>query len=155
MRVLTAILLRHPNLLHDVEHAYAALTLVPPLERLRDALLTWAHNKADVADMLDSEALMSHLKLSGISAEAEQALAAVPVPLPTCASPGVMPAEAEAGWWHIFGFLNVDRLREEVELARAECSRDMTQQTERRLVAMAEALQKVLSGEPDGIELAA
>ena len=31
----------------------------------------------------------------------------------------------------------------------------MTQQTERRLVAMAEALQKVLSGEPDGIDLAA
>ena len=31
MRVLTAILLRHPNLLHDVEHAYAALALPPPL----------------------------------------------------------------------------------------------------------------------------
>lgn len=54
-----------------------------------------------------------------------------------------------------FGFLNVERLREEVEMARAECSRELTQQTERRLVAMAEALQKVLSGEPDGIELAA
>ena len=32
MRVLTAILLRHPNLLADVEHAYAALTLLPPLD---------------------------------------------------------------------------------------------------------------------------
>jgi DNA primase len=151
MRVLTAILLRHPNLLHDVEHAYAALILLPPLDRLRHVLLDWAQ----AADVLDSEALMSHLTVSGMTAEAEQALAAVPVPLPSCASPEVMPAEAEAGWWHIFGFLNVDRLREEVELARAECSRDMTQQTERRLVAMAEALQKVLSGEPDGIDLAA
>src|SRR5271165_4104257 len=44
MRVLTAILLRHPNLLHDVEHAYAALTLLPPLDRLRQALLAWAHD---------------------------------------------------------------------------------------------------------------
>ena len=35
MRVLTAILLRHPNLLHLVEHAYAELTLQPPLDRLR------------------------------------------------------------------------------------------------------------------------
>jgi DNA primase len=151
MRVLTAILLRHPNLLHDVEHAYAALSLLPPLDRLRHGLLDWAH----MADVLDSEALMSHLRLSGMAAEAEQALAAVPVPLPVCASPEVMPAEAEAGWWHIFGFLNVDRLRQEVELARAECSRDLNQQTERRLVAMAEALRKVLSGEPDGIDLAA
>jgi DNA primase len=162
-RVLTAILLRHPNLLHDVEHAYAALGLPPPLDRLRQALLGWAHDGAHdgthdgahAADVLDSAALMSHLRLSGMAAEAEQALAAVPVPLPFCASPDVMPAEAEAGWWHIFGFLNVDRLREELELARAECSRDLTQATERRLVAMAEALRKVLSGEPDGIDLAA
>ncbi len=154
-RVLTAILLRHPNLLHDVEHAYAALGLPPPLDGLRQALLDWAHDGAHAADVLDSEALMSHLKASGMAAEAEQALAAVPVPLPSCASPDVMPAEAEAGWWHIFGFLNVDRLREELELARAECSRDLNQATERRLVAMAEALRKVLTGEPDGIDLAA
>jgi DNA primase len=150
-RVLTAILLRHPSLLHDVEHAYAALALPPALDRVRHALLTWAH----AADMLDSSALMSHLTSSGIAAEVGLALAAAPVPLPSCAGPDVMPAEAEAGWWHIFGFLNVDRLREEVELARAECSRDLTQRTERRLVAMAEALQKVLSGEPDGIDRAA
>jgi DNA primase len=160
IRVLTAILLRHPNLLQDVEHAYAALALPPPLNRLRQALLDWAHNEgahneAHAANVLDSAALMSHLNMSGIAAEAEQALAAVPVPLPFYASPGVMPAEAEAGWWHIFGFLNVDRLREEVELARAECSRDLNQQTQQRLVAMAEALRKVLSGEPDGIDLAA
>jgi DNA primase len=155
MRVLTAILLRHPNLLHDVEHAYAALALLPPLDRVRHALLAWAHEAAHAADVLDSEALMSHLKVSGMAAEAQQTLAAVPVPLPSCASSNVMPAEAEAGWWHIFGFLNLDRLREEVEFARAECSRDLNQQTERRLVAMAEALRKVLSGEPDGIDLAA
>ncbi len=190
MRVLTAILLRHPNLLADVEHAYAALTLLPPLDRLRDAVLAWARGGAEggpvggsqatrgatfnaafdaafdgapdgtqdethAPGVLDSAALMSHLRASGMAAEAEQALAAVPVPLPSCASPAAMPAEAEAGWWHIFGFLNVERLREEVELARAACSQDMTQQTERRLVAMAEALQKVLSGEPDGIDLAA
>ena len=48
-RILTAILLRHPNLLHDVEHAYAALDLPPPLNRLREALCRWV----DMADVLD------------------------------------------------------------------------------------------------------
>ena len=66
---------------------------------------------------------MTHLKASGMAAEAEQALAAVPVPLPACASPEVMPAEAEAGWWHIFGFLNVERLSEEVAMAEAALCR--------------------------------
>jgi DNA primase len=159
MRVLTAILLRHPNLLHDVEHAYAALVLLPPQERLRQALLDWAHggahDRAHVADVLDSEALMSHLKASGMAAEAEQALAAVPVPLPACASPAVMPAEAEAGWWHIFGFLNLGRLKEEVAMAEAAFAHDMTPENQNRLKALKQALNKVQSGEPDGVDLAA
>lgn len=147
IRVLTAILLRHPSLLHDVEHAYAALTLPPALDRLRHALFDWAH----AADPLDSAALMSHLEASGMASEAEQALAAVPVPLPSCAAPDVMPAEAEAGWWHIFGFLNVARLREEVAEAEADFARAMTPETQNRLRARKEALLRVESGEPDEI----
>ena len=92
IRMVTAILLRHPNLLQDVEHAYAALALPPPLDRVRQALLDWAHsegahNEAHAANALDSAALMSHLNVSGIAAEAEQALAAVPVPLPFMPAP--------------------------------------------------------------------
>ena len=146
-RVLTAILLRHPGLLHDVEHAYAALALQPALDRLRHALITWAH----AADPLDSAALMSHLETSGMADEVGQALAAVPVPLPSCAAPDVMPAEAEAGWWHIFGFLNVARLREEVAEAEADFARAMTPETQNRLRARKEALLRVESGEPDEI----
>jgi DNA primase len=151
MRVLTAILLRHPNLLRDVEHAYEALALLPALDRVRHALLDWAH----AVDVLDSEALMSHLTVSGIAAEVEQALAAVPVPLPSCASREVMPAEAEAGWWHIFGFLSVERLTEEVAMAEVAFAQDMTPENQNRLKARKEALIKVQSGEPDGIDLAA
>ena len=65
-----------------------------------------------------------------------------------------MPAEAEEGWWHIFGFLNVDRLREEVDLAREDAARGLTGETERRLVALMSALNKVRTGEPDGAGLA-
>jgi DNA primase len=150
-RILTAILLLHPNLLRDVEHAYLDLELPEPLSRLRTALQDWVHT----ADLLDSQALMSHLTSSGLAAEVTQALAAVPVPLPACVSADAMPAEAEAGWWHIFGFLNVDRLREEVGFARAAMARDLTPDTQRRLLALTVALSKVLSGEPDGVDLAA
>ena len=151
IRILTAILLRHPMLLRDVEHAYTSLDLPAPLASLRGALLDWA----ETAEILDSNGLISHLTNSGLRAETEQALAAVPVPLPACASSAAMPAEAEAGWWHIFGFLNVQRLGEEIASAEAACRENLTPQTQNRLLALKAALIKVSGGEPDGAELAA
>ncbi len=150
-RILTAILLRHPILLRDVEHAYTGLELPPALESLRQALIEWA----ETAEILDSDALRSHLTQSGLQAETEQALATAPVPLPACASSAAMPAEAEAGWWHIFGFLNVQRLGEEIAAAEEACRENLTPQTQNRLLALKSALIKVTSGEPDGTELAA
>jgi DNA primase len=150
-RILTAILLRHPNLYHDVEHAYAGLDLDPMLTRIRDAMAEWAAH----AEVLDSQALMDHLDGFGLRADVGKILAGTPVPLPACASSGAMPAEAEEGWWHIFGFLNVDRLREEVNLAREDAARGLTGETERKLVALISALNKVRMGEPDGTDLAA
>ena len=151
LRILTAILLRHPTLVHDVEHAFADLDLPEPLAALRSALFEWV----ETAEILDSQALMSHLTLSGLQAVTEQALGMMPVPLPACASVAAMPAEAEAGWWHIFGFLNVQRLGEEIALAEAACAKDLTPESQNRLLALKVALNKVNSGEPDGVDLAA
>jgi DNA primase len=151
LRILTAILLRHPMLLRDVEHAYVGLDLPRPLATLRTALQEWA----EAAEILDSQALMTHLTNSGLQAEADQALARGPVPLPACASSAAMPAEAAAGWWHIFGFLNVQRLGEEIALAEAVCAQELTAQNQNRLLALKAALNKVNSGEPDGVDLAA
>ncbi|MGC1410747.1 MAG: DNA primase [Acetobacteraceae bacterium] len=151
LRILTAILLRHPMLLRDVEHAYVGLDLPTPLATLRTALQDWV----EAAEILDSPALMTHLTNSGLQAEADQALARGPVPLPACASSAAMPAEAAAGWWHIFGFLNVQRLGEEIVLAEAACAQDLTAQSQNRLLALKAALNKVNSGEPDGVDLAA
>jgi len=134
-----------------VDHAYADLELGPNLARLRDAVRRWAANP----EVLDSGHLTDHLTESGLAVDVEHVLAAVPVPLPACAAVSAMPAEAEAGWWHIFGFLNVDRLREEVSLARADAERNLNPDTQRRLLALTEALNKVLAGEPDGIDLVA
>jgi DNA primase len=150
-RILTAILLRHPILLRDVEHAYVGLALPPALAALRTALHEWA----ETAEILDSHALVTHLTNSGLQAEADQVLATVPVPLPACAASAAMPMEAAAGWWHIFGFLNVQRLGEEIALAEAVCAQDLTHQSQNRLLALKDALNKVNSGEPDGADRAA
>ncbi|HVZ09641.1 DNA primase [Rhodopila sp.] len=149
-RILTAILLRHPALLHDVHAAYATLALEGALARVRDALFAWA----ETAETLDSEGAIAHLTEFGRSSDFEQVLAAGAMPLPACAQPGAMPADAEAGWWHFFGFLNVDHLREEVALAKLEADRNLTADTQRRLSALRQALLRVESGEADDSGLA-
>ncbi|HEX3989678.1 MAG TPA: DNA primase, partial [Acetobacteraceae bacterium] len=58
VRILTAILLCHPGLFHDVEHAYAGLDLDPTLAQVRDAITEWAIH----AEVLDSQALIDHLR---------------------------------------------------------------------------------------------
>jgi DNA primase len=149
-RILTAILLRHPFLLHDVGHAYQGLTMDPVLSGLREAIEIWAES----AESLDSAGLMDHLTKSGFEQDLHHVLAGTPMPLPACASAGAMPAEAEAGWWHIFGFLNEKLLHEEVALAEQETARNLTPETWRRQKALVEALAKIRSGEPDGVGFA-
>jgi DNA primase len=149
MRILTAILLRHPFLLHDVGHAYSALAVAPLVARLRAAIESWAES----AETLDSAGLMDHLTKSGFEHDVLHVLAEEPMPLPACASAEAMPAEAESGWWHIFGFLNEELLREEVALAQAVAAHDLTPETWRRQKALVEALAKIRSGEPDGAGL--
>jgi DNA primase len=151
LRILTAILLRHPVLLEDVETSYARLTLDGRLERVRQAIREWA----DRADVLDSEGVMDHLHTSGLQADVAYVLASVPVPLPACASPSAILAEAGAGWWHIFGFLNVEQLRAEVEAARGDFDREMTRENLDRLNARVQGLLKVQRGDPDGVDLEA
>jgi DNA primase len=146
-RILTAILLRHPFLLNDVAQAYNALPMDPTLTRLRDAIESWA----STAETLDTAGLMDHLTKSGFEQDVQHVLAAAPMPLPACASSEAMPAEAESGWWHIFGFLNEQLLREEVALAEADAARNLTPETWHRQKALVEALAKIRSGEPDGV----
>jgi DNA primase len=152
-RILTAILLRHPGLLNDVAQAYDALPMDAPLARLRDAIEQWADSVEAAGEALDSAGLMYHLTKSGFEQDVQRVLAETPMPLPVCASHKAMPAEAEEGWWHTFGFLNVGHLSEEVALAKADADRNLTPETERRLTALSRALIKVRSGEPDGIGL--
>jgi DNA primase len=128
-RILTAILLRHPSLLPDVEPAYAALDLPEPLDRLREALCSWANT----ADVLDSSALTDHLTNSGLQTEAEQVLAAEPFPLPACALPTALPAEAEGGWYHYYGLMRRNLLDHDVEDALLRYRSDQNEHNHRVL----------------------
>jgi DNA primase len=130
---------------------YAGLDITPSLSRLRDVILDWATG----AEVLDSGHLMDHLTQSGLAADVEQILAAVPVPLPAIVLSAAMPAEAEAGWWHIFGFLNADHLREEVNAARIDAEQNLNPETPRHLLALTAALNEGRAGEPDGVNLVA
>jgi DNA primase len=145
-RILTAILLRHPFLLRDVRHAYATLALDGALLRLRDILLAWPET-AETRNIAD---LQDHLTRSGCRSEIEQILTMGAMPLPKCAMSAAMPAEAEAGWWHFFGFLNVGHLREELASAQMEAQRNLTAETQERLSILRQALMRVEAGEPDG-----
>ncbi|MGA9865060.1 MAG: DNA primase [Acetobacteraceae bacterium] len=144
-RILTAVLLAHPGILRDVEHAFSEVALPEPCDRLRKALLAWA----DHPDALDSRALITHLTISGLAAEAEQALATAPVPLPRFAHADAMPGDAEAGWWHIFGLMHLGRLREELVAAERAARVSLDDAAQRRLIALHDALERVMATEPD------
>ena len=144
-RILIAILLRHPDLLRDVEEAFAAVAMPVTLTRLRDAMLRWFQR----AEVLDTASLMSHLTQSGLATDVAQALSSVAVRLPECASPDAMPAEAEAGWWHFFGLLNPDRLEEEVAAALRDFQRLADVPSQNRLRALSAAREALRRGETD------
>jgi len=110
---------------------------------VREAILQWG----SASGSLDSAALMNHLQSAGLAAEAEQALASVPYPLPACAAPDAGPAEAGAGWWHYFGLMNRGRLEEEVAAARRRLAERVDAANQRRLIALCTALDALCKGE--------
>ncbi len=81
-RCLLAILLRHPDLLRDVEEALSGLPLPPTLT----GCATRSCTGMDRRDALDSDDLMNHLHASGLRRGA-QVLSARSMPLPACAAP--------------------------------------------------------------------
>jgi len=133
-RCLLAILIRHPDLLRDTEEALMGLPLPPVLDRVRHAML---HATDD--HQLDSAKLLAHLHSSDLAEETELILRTSSLPLPDCARADAMPAEAEAGWWHVFGLLNRAHLEEEWLAAGRACAKQMDATTQRRLIALSTA----------------
>lgn len=137
-RCLLAILLRHPDLLRDTEEALSRLDLPEAFALLRDEMLAVADHGT-----LDSAALMAHLAIMGSADTAVRLLSPSPMPLPACALPGAMPAEAEAGWWEIFGLMHSARLQDDVAAAGRDFATDPSSTTQARLIALTEALENL------------
>jgi DNA primase len=149
-RTLVAILIRHPYLLPETEEAFAALDLPAPFAALRGAMLQWS----SAAEVLDSQALITHLHENGLAAHAAQALSAVPAALPVCAAASAMPAEAASGWWHFFGLMNPTRLEAEVAAAMREFAATADSRSQARLSALCTAREALRRGRIGWDELA-
>jgi DNA primase len=143
-RCLTAILLRHPNLVHDVEEAWCGLELSLPLSRLRDAML----HIEDVS-ALDSGKLVAQLQTSGLADDVAFVLSAA-MPLPPSARADAMPAEAEGEWWHLFGLMRgLPHMNSEIAQAEQECRETQSQAAFRRLAGLAAARLELTNIDPD------
>jgi DNA primase len=143
-RVLVAILLAHPMLLPDLEESFALIDLPPALAAIRGGMGDWLATHPT----LDSQSLWNHLDTLGLAGAASAALDARP--LPACAMAGALPAEAADNWRQIFGLMR--RTHAEKELAEQQLAfeRAPTEATERRLVALAGAVQRLRRGDVDG-----
>jgi DNA primase len=136
---LTATLIHHPSLLHDVEEAYASAALPPAMDPLRRAIL----GAAEHHDALDSATLADHLRSLGLGEAMSMALAASPA----FARADTQASVAEAGWWHIFGLMHRDGLEAEVAAAQLAWQTRPDSASFNRLNALVVALNRLRSGE--------
>jgi DNA primase len=143
VRILTAILIRHPALLPRLEEAYAALPLLPRAQRLREALQTYA----DDAENLDSAGLIAHLTSLRLADDVAWALGEAPFPMPACAGADATVAEAEAGWWLVYGLMRRGSLEAEVAAASRDFAAMPSEAAQQRLIALCAALETQRRGD--------
>ncbi len=143
-RVMLAILLAHPALIHDVDEAFAHVLLPPAEEELRQAL----HDFAISAKRLDTASLFTHLQGLGLAEAAEivQAQAGAELRLP----PDAHTSEAAQSWWSLYSLMefSIDMLRAQRDEAQA---RWLAQPDDaaalRRLIKYNELLRAAQTGE--------
>ncbi len=160
LRIMVAILLRHPDLLHDVEQAFCQLDLPEDLARVRAALLDYAGAGAGAgadgedgpAASLDSAGLIAHLHTAGLSAQLDLIFAPSPLPVAAVAARDSMPAEAEAAWWQFFGFVNAQGLRAQVVSAERLLAERWDPAAQKQVILLRSALAAVERGEQAGDE---
>ncbi len=154
LRILTAIVLRHPELLHDVEEAYCGLELPEDLRLIRECIVGWAASYAErpqtdnhARDFLDTQGLVDHLRACGHSTAVDAVLGIEPLPLVEQVELTDMPAEIEKRWWHFFGLLSFDRLEQERQASLLEWVERNDEASERRLRSLSEVCAALRAGE--------
>ncbi|HQT64444.1 MAG: DNA primase [Acidocella sp. 20-57-95] len=113
-KIMTAILLNHPQLLPFVEEAYCLIDLPPECADIRATLLAFLATGTETKvtqthETLDLPSLLTHLHKNALSVAAAQILSMSP--LPAGASPEATLAEAADLWWEMFGLMRSSRLK--------------------------------------------
>lgn len=112
MRILTAMLLRHPALLPEVEDAYCRLDLPPALGRVRAGLMDAASEGA----LMDAGALGAWLDEAGLAEERAAVLSARPLPMALTAPDDLMAVDVAQEWWHFYALMNVRQFGEDLRM---------------------------------------
>ena len=142
-RHVTAIALNHLQLFDQIEEAWAALPLPEAFDHIRREVRVWI----DEGGTLDSASLIAHLRASGLGPDVDQVLSDRPLPLSSTAQLSTMPADAIRAWWYYFGLIEgVDRLEAEKAMAVRRLSERWDPESERRLVAITEACNRLHEG---------
>ncbi|PYD47631.1 DNA primase [Novacetimonas pomaceti] len=118
MRILTAILLRHPEVLEDVQDAYCRLDMPDELSGLRAVMLDML---AEEGGDRDAPALLlaleERIEAMGLSQARDRVLSSHPLPLSAQKQDGdLMSIDARQEWWHFYALLNVERFARDLRL---------------------------------------
>jgi DNA primase len=148
-RIMTAILLIHPEIFPDVEEAFARLPVPADCEPLRDGL----HSYISSAETLDTDSLSDHLTQLGLADQVNQikSIAAKEYRI----EPDLAPAEAAKTWWSLYILMDFSievlrQQRDEYQLFWLDHQDDPNAWA--RLVKHNELLQQARQGEYGGAE---
>ncbi|MBS0982276.1 DNA primase [Gluconobacter cerinus] len=112
LNILTAMLLRYPDILPEVEQAYSSLALPGDLDRIRSALLDWSCQDEDLTEENCHRWIEAHGLTDIVAAVTES-------PMPREVGLGkdrdeVLKIDVVESWWHFYGLVNFRNFEREV-----------------------------------------
>ncbi|MBS1068714.1 DNA primase [Gluconobacter cerinus] len=112
LNILTAMLLRYPDILPEVEQAYSSLALPVGLDRIRSALLDWSCQDEDLTEENCHRWIEAHGLTDIVAAVTES-------PMPREVGLGkdrdeVLKIDVVESWWHFYGLVNFRNFEREV-----------------------------------------
>ncbi|MFT9297649.1 MAG: DNA primase [Gluconobacter sp.] len=112
LNILTAMLLRYPDILPEVEQAYSSLALPVDLDRIRSALLDWSCQDEDLTEENCHRWIEAHGLTDIVAAVTES-------PMPREVGLGkdrdeVLKIDVVESWWHFYGLVNFRNFEREV-----------------------------------------
>ncbi|MFT9049306.1 DNA primase [Gluconobacter cerinus] len=112
LNILTAMLLRYPDILPEVEQAYSSLALPVDLDRIRSALLDWSCQDEDLTEENCHRWIEAHGLTDIVGAVTES-------PMPREVGLGkdrdeVLKIDVVESWWHFYGLVNFRNFEREV-----------------------------------------